>query len=340
MNAMLCLAAARPAAPSSRSVTPREPTIAILRARDVTGILPRSGQMVRSAGGGAVYLVLAVHRVRTAGEPDSARVRMTLRKLRKAEQPEDEPVLPWPAAKAPTAPVERVEEPAATALAADSAKPASAKKTASLSHAERRRAKRRSKQRRGVRAVPETAVPEVTQRAIRDAAGAIIRPPLVAPASWRDPEDRNTASAHARLVRGWATTDSISWLAKRNRKITQDHIDAADCYRLAFEKAHRSPGAASLFRADGGSGEGGLTEAAERGLRAWRRVQGTLSPDARSILEAVVLNRGLVSDWARQWGKREEYAVGFLIAVLDQLATYYRGEIEKRRGSGMVMEDR
>lgn len=337
MSAALCLAPPV-AAEGARRVAPREPTIVVLRARDVTGILPRSGQIVRSAGGGAVYLVLAVHRVRTAGEPKSARVRFTLRKLRKTEIPADEPVLPWPAAKPSHEPVQQASCTAAIGVAASPSKPASSEKTASHSGAERRRAKRRAKQRRGSRQVPVDALPE-TARVVRDAKGTVLRPPLISTASWRDPEDRNLSSAHAKTVRGWVATDSIAWLAKRNRKITDDHVAAADCYRLAWERAHRSPGSASLIRTDGGSGGDGPTDDAASAVRAWNRVQARLSEDARSLLAAVVLNRGLVSAWADQWGLDSEYAVGFLIAVLDQLATYYRGEIEKRRRDGVVMED-
>lgn len=339
MSAALCLAPPLPAAGSARPAA-KPPTIVVLRAREVTGILPRSGQMVRSAAGGAVYLVLAVHRLRTAGEPNSERVRFTLRKLRKDERPADEPVLPWPAAKAAPAPVQRVQEPPAISIAPLPAKPAGGEKSPSQTGAAARRAKRRAKQRRNRRPAPGIgAVPEVTQQAVRDAKGTVIRPPLVTMASWRDPEDRNTASAHAKLVRGWVTTDSIAWLAKRNRKITDDHVAAADCYRLAYERAHRSPGAANLIRTDGGGGGAGPTDDTARAVRAWRRVQATLSDDARSLLAAVVLNRGVVGAWADQWGLEPEYAVGFLIGVLEQLATYYRGEIEKRRRDGVVMED-
>lgn len=338
MSAALCLAPPLPAAGSARPAA-KPPTIVVLRAREVTGILPRSGQMVRSAAGGAVYLVLAVHRLRTAGEPNSERVRFTLRKLRKDERPADEPVLPWPADKAAPARVQPVEPAAALNPPSAPAKPASGEKSPSQTGGDRRRAKRRAKQRRGARQITGTAVPEeVAQRAVRDEKGAVIRPPLVSMASWRDPEDRNTASAHAKLVRGWVTTDSVAWLARRNRKIKDEHVHAADCYRLAWERAHRSPGAASLIRTDGGGGGGGPTDDAARAVRAWRRVQQTLSADARSLLAAVVLNRGLVGAWAEQWGLDSEYAVGFLIAVLDQLATYYRGEIEKRRRDGVVME--
>jgi hypothetical protein len=339
MSAALCLAPPLPGAGSARPAA-KPPTIIVLRAREVNGILPRSGQMVRSAGGGAVFLVLAVARVRTAGEPDSERVRFTLRKLRKDERPADEPILPWPAATAPAARVQRPAPAPAIVPPAASAKPAGGEKSASHSGAERRRLKRRAKQRRDRRGGPSgDAVPAITQSAVRDERGLVIRPPLVSAASWRDPDDRNTASAHAKLVRGWVTTDSIAWLAKRNRKITDDHVAAADCYRLAWERAHRSPGAASLIRTDGGGGGGGPTDDAARAVRAWRRVQATLSKDARSLLSAVVLNRGLVGAWAEMWGLEPEYAVGFLIGVLEQLATYYRGEIEKRRRDGVVMED-
>jgi len=303
--------------------------------------VPAKGRLVRSKTGRIVYRVEAVSLHRRVDQPvTKARVRLVLRRLRAAEIPEGEDVLSWPvaaparAASAPPAPPQPDGQEEATSAPVGAPRPAGG--------AAARRARQRGRQtQRGAYRPPDAAtlaIPEASRQDVRDAAGRLIRPARVERQSWRDPEDTNVSAGSPKLVRGWVASDGIARLAQINSHITEDMVVAADCYRMAWERAHRSPGGARFERYDGGDATRGPTDEQMMAIRAWQQVQAILHADARSLLESVVLRRGYVSDWAIEWGAAREYAVGLLIGVLGQLVVYYWGAIQEIRNDRVVME--
>ncbi len=184
----------------------------------------------------------------------------------------------------------------------------------------------------------EAAVQKIQREPVVDkATGKVIRPPRVAESYWRDPDDvRPDTSKKARLVRGWVAADSLVYLKRFNAKITDDHIMAADCYREAWERAHRSPTAVAWDTIPAQTDPRRTpAEAALIAVAAWRRIQRAFMPDERSVLAAVVLERGHISAWAEEWGAHRAYAMGFLIGVLEHLVSYFRSEIDDRRREGL-----
>jgi len=64
-------------------------------------------------------------------------------------------------------------------------------------------------------------------------------------------------------------------------------------------------------------------------------LQDQLWPDARRVLEQMVLRNGYITELADQWGGGKPYAAGYLIAVLDHLVEIFKGEINAYRVQGV-----
>jgi len=182
--------------------------------------------------------------------------------------------------------------------------------------------------------VREADPPRAQREVVKAPDGRLVRRALVEPSEWPDPEDRHR-TLKAKVISGWRATDSLRWLARFNASITQDHLLAADVLRETWERWQRaaSPALIRLNRTGSGGGHrDGLTDAGAKALRQWRRARAHFSPRAWEMLSDVVLDRGHVTDCGSRVGlPGRTYAVGYLIAVLDDLAWFYRGDIKRRR---------
>ena len=93
----------------------------------------------------------------------------------------------------------------------------------------------------------ESPIPKAQRDAVKDAAGRVVRPPLVMRDSWADPDDTNYRAKSPRQVEGERRFDSLRTMNARSpNEITGVHLRCAEKYRDLVEATTGARGGADL----------------------------------------------------------------------------------------------
>lgn len=206
---------------------------------------------------------------------------------------------------------------------------------------ERRRAEHARNKRHSAGDPHELMAPAVRRATIKGADGQVIRGPTADRAEWRDPDDTNVYAKHAREITGWRAHDALLNLSKHNPNVTDEHKAAASLYQRAWESGPGGarPGYEPTMQPGSKyfGPSSGPDEAVRDGMRSWLSVQRYLrSERAREVLHIVLIDRKDVTAWCKRSNWSVKAGVGYLIATLDQLVEYYRGDIETERSNEEV----
>jgi hypothetical protein len=140
---------------------------------------------------------------------------------------------------------------------------------------------------------------------------------------WRDPDADNSRRRTPKMAAGFRRADPLRVLQKRNSLITEEHLKASEQYRSIYEAGpggarrgyeHMTPRFGTPGPADG-PGEAQLAA-----TRKFMRIQERFDEQGRSILFHVVLGGRTVTTWAVRNDWDPKWAVGYLIAQLNDLA--------------------
>lgn len=284
--------------------------------------LPTAGVILQSKSGKSLLRVTKATLFRQQGKPPARdMIRLTVDRMSAGSQPDGAVILPWPIRR-PVATPAIPPVPAAVRFKAVVA--------AQVQPKSRKQAKRDlATQARIFQEERDSAVPSAQRHAVMSPDGSLFSPPKVVNGQWRDPEQApNTRSP--KMTSGFKPYDPLAALAKKNSSITLEHVTAADFYRMACE---RGPGGAIsggrelTFSDRQFAPSMGPAEFKLEAMAAWNWVQNQLAPPAKACLEATVLQRQSVAEWAEKRGGDRRYAVGYLTSVLDQLLVIYSDDV-------------
>jgi hypothetical protein len=158
----------------------------------------------------------------------------------------------------------------------------------------------------------------------------------VAPAEWLDPDAHPRGPV--RTVRHWRAFDPIRRMAEHmngSGKVTVEHVAAADRLRWLWDVAKHGLSGRMPWRYHEKLQEAptGPTRAALQQARAARQVEKCLkrfTQAQRELIDGIVLRCMTVSQWVRTYRRcSQTTAARQLVAVLDRLVDYFKGEIER-----------
>lgn len=291
-----------------------------LRSRPAANI-PQGGSFFYTEKGRSVCRVLSVTKQRKAGEqPHICGARITYELVAKEEVPEGIEIAPWPAAKNPPKKKPKDEAPKSFSQAATvRPKPGFVN---------------RKPQPKFRDDDEDQIVPMMMTVSVIGHDGSILRGPLARPASWADPEDINLTRRAPKMVRGMTRIDPVRRLMQKNSLFEPQHVEAADCYRLAWEQGPgRGPPGSRYGEPKVYTPGPGMGPSDDRVAKvvAWNNLQRYVD-DARSrnALEHIVLNREPVKSWAAKAKIDPKIATGYFLGVLERLVLYFQDEIERR----------
>jgi hypothetical protein len=286
---------------------------------------PVAGNLIRTRSGKGSLRVTKTTVFRRQGEP----VGRDIIRLQVERQPksglDDAAILPWPIA-ARAAPI-----PAALPAVARFHLEAAKSATSTATPRSRKQIKRDlMREAREFQDDQDSVVPRAQRTAVMAPDGSVFCPPKVTAGSWQDVE-QNRNSRAPKMTHGFRRCDPLVVLAKSNSNVTMSHVLAADAYRMQWEKG---PGGAV-----GGSRELNYSDRgfhpsmgpAERHLQHmanWVWTQRQLSQSMQACLQFIVLDRQTITAWALSSKQDRRYAVGFLLAALDQLLLLFKDEVD------------
>jgi hypothetical protein len=282
-------------------------TVLTLRARRLTGEPPRAGELMASATGKTVYRILAVTRVRTAGDPLGERYRLACDRLRQAEVPDGATIHPWRWDR--RAPRQPPAQPCAGSSAATRIPPTPQNAC-------------RPPPRPRTRGVEETTVadlgPGLRRRAVRDRAGRLLREVDV------EVDDRavDPRNPNRRLRRAYRV-DPVE-LLRRSGTIGAREMDAAGELRRQLERIAPPLGAGMASRI---SVSGFLIEPiTDQHIRACRKLR-----EASTVLGVLwgpvlwVCLGGTVRGYCDQWRVGTHQASDLIATGMGRLADHLYG---------------
>lgn len=283
-------------------------TVITLRARRLAGEPPRVGELMSSASGKTVYRVLGVVRVSTAGEPTSARYRLTCRRLLRSEVPGGAAINPWRWDR--RAPRQEVEQGVQSEVAAGGS-------AAEAPRAVRRRpvARARGKE----LATVADLGPGLRRNAVTDGRGKLLREADVeVDGRAVDPREPN------RRLRRAYRVDPVDRL-KRAGTIGMREVDAAGKLRGHLERVAPPLGAGMGSRiAVSGFLIEPITDQHIKACRELRAASAVLGDRLWSPVLWICLG-GTVRGYSDQWGVGTHQAANLIAHAMTRLADHFYG---------------
>lgn len=180
-----------------------------------------------------------------------------------------------------------------------------------------------------VRATPTDAQGPARVRQLQQGRGAVMR------ASWRDPDDLRPNARRAREITGWRTFCPLRRMAlARGSQIDEQHIVAADLFRLTYDRATIGESGTTMMPIGSGIAgpRSGPAAGALAGVAAARDVQRVKRrfPETQWLMLVFVVlqNRTLAAWCGLLQDTNPQVEMGRLLSALEMLVEHYRFEVD------------